>query len=154
MKFQQIEKASFCVIGKVGSTLDGEGFVQKLWADANSHFAEVAALAKTDDQGKLVGIWGAMSDLSGSFLPWENGFTVGKYLAGIECREDAEAPAGWTKWTVPGYLYYAVKCENETTFPDMIRYLSENKISLAGAVHDFTCPSTGENYMFFPVKKL
>ena len=154
MKFQQIEKASFCVIGKEGSSLDGEGFVQKLWADANSHFAEVAALAKTDDQGKLVGIWGAMSDLSGSFLPWENGFTVGKYLAGIECREDAEAPAGWTKWTVPGYEYLCVQVESANTFSDVLEYMSENRITLAGAVHDFTCPSSGKNYLFFPVRMI
>ena len=30
----------------------------------------------------------------------------------------------------------------------------ENDITLAGAVHDFTCPATGKNYMYFPVKAL
>ena len=154
MKMERITKPAFSVIGKEGATLDGEGFVQKLWADANAHFAEVAPLAKTDDQGQLVGIWGVMSDLSGSFLPWEDNFSVGKYLVGVECREEALAPDGWTKWTVPGFEYLVVKCENETTFPDTIRYLSENGIPLVGAVHDFTCPTTGENFMFFPVKKL
>ena len=154
MKYQQIEKSSFSVIGKEGTTLDGEGFLRRLWDAANAGFLEVAPLAKRKENGDLSGIWGAMSDLSGSFLPWEKNFSEGKYLAGVECREDAEAPEGWTKWTVPGYVYYAVKCENENTFSDMIRYLSENGISLAGAVHDFTCPATGENYMFFPIKKL
>ena len=154
MKMERIIKPAFSVIGKEGTTQDGEGFVQRLWAEANARFGEVAPLAKTNDQGQLVGIWGAMSDLSGSFLPWEDNFSVGKYLAGVECREDAEVPDGWTRWNVPGYEYLVVKCENETTFPDMIRYLSENGISLAGAVHDFTCPTTGENFMFFPVKKL
>lgn len=39
-------KASFSVIGKEGSTLDGPGFIQNLWMDANSHFNEVQPLAK------------------------------------------------------------------------------------------------------------
>ena len=154
MKLERITKTSFSVIGKEGTTLDGEGFIQRLWADANAHFGEVAPLAKTDAEGKLVGIWGAMSDLSGSFLPWENDFTTGKYLAGIECRDEATPPEGWVKWTVPGYEYLAVKCENENTFPDMIRYLTENAIPLAGAVQDFACPATGEDYMLFPIEKL
>ena len=42
----KVIKKSFVVIGKEGSTLDGEGFIQKLWDDANSHFGEVAHLAK------------------------------------------------------------------------------------------------------------
>ena len=42
----KVIKEKFVVIGKEGSTLDGEGFIQKLWDDANSHFSEVAHLAK------------------------------------------------------------------------------------------------------------
>lgn len=63
----KVIKKSFVVIGKEGSTLDGEGFIQKLWDDANSHFGEVAHLAKKDANGGIVGIWGAMSDISRSF---------------------------------------------------------------------------------------
>ena len=63
-------KKAFVVIGKEGSTLDGEGFIQKLWDDANSHFSEIAHLAKKDANGNLVGIWGTMSDMSHSFKPW------------------------------------------------------------------------------------
>ena len=59
----KVIKKSFVVIGKEGSTLDGEGFIQKLWDDANSHFGEVAHLAKKDANGGIVGIWGAMSDI-------------------------------------------------------------------------------------------
>lgn len=55
-------KEHFVVIGKEGSTNDGDGFIQKLWEDANSHFYEVEQLAKKDENGNLVGIWGAMSD--------------------------------------------------------------------------------------------
>ena len=78
----------------MGSTLDGEGFIQKLWNDANSHFSEVANLAKKDTNGNIVGIWGAMSDISGSFKPWEDNFRKGLYLTGVECVDDADAPDG------------------------------------------------------------
>ena len=91
---ENIIKKAFVVIGKEGSTLDGEGFIQKLWDDANGHFDEVAHLAKRDENGNLVGIWGAMSDLSHSFQPWEDGFSKGLYLAGVECVDNAEAPDG------------------------------------------------------------
>ena len=66
----KVIKEKFVVIGKEGSTLDGEGFIQKLWNDANSNFSEVAHLAKRDANGSIVGIWGAMSDISHSFKPW------------------------------------------------------------------------------------
>lgn len=153
MKLQRCEKKSFTVIGKEGSTSEGDGFIQKLWNDANSHFEEVRPLAKKDEDGQLVGIWGAMSDFSRSFAPWED-FCRGLYLAGVECNDDAEAPEGWTKWIIPGYEYISVEQEKEDTFSRTLQYLEENGISLAGAVHDFTCPRTGKNYMFFPVRKL
>ena len=44
----KVIKKAFVVIGKEGSTLDGAGFIQKLWDDANGHFSEVAHLAKKD----------------------------------------------------------------------------------------------------------
>lgn len=154
MKTERVIKESFSVIGKEGSTEDGPGFIQRLWADANSHFAEVAHLAKKEENGNLAGIWGAMTDFSRSFQPWEDGFSKGLYLAGVECRDDAEAPEGWTKWVIPGFEYLRVKCDHEGVFPEMIGYLQENNIPLAGAVHDFTCPRTGINYMYFPIRKL
>ena len=154
MKIESCIKESFSVIGKEGSTEDGAGFVQNLWADANSCFAEVAHLAKKDEGGNLVGIWGAMTDFSRTFRPWEDGFSKGLYLAGIECPNDAEPPKGWTKWIIPGFEYLYAECDRDTVFSEMIAYLQENNIPLAGAVHDFTCPQTGRNYMFFPIKKL
>ena len=95
-----------------------------------------------------------MSDLSCSFLPWEDGFTKGLYLAGVECVETAEAPVGWTKWVIPSYEYLYAECENENTFSRVINYMKENSIVLVGAVHDFTCPETGKNYMFFPIRTI
>ena len=62
MKIEKLIKETFVVIGKEGSTMDGQGFIQKLGSYANSHFSEVQPLAKKDENGNLVGIWGAMSD--------------------------------------------------------------------------------------------
>ena len=153
MKIETCKKESFVVIGKEGSTTDGAGFIQKLWDEANSHFGEIAHLAKKDEDGNISGIWGAMSDFSRSFQPWE-GFQKGLYLAGVECNEETEAPNGWTKWVIPGYEYIYVERENDNTFSEVIQYMKGNGIALAGAVHDFTCPQTGKGYMFFPIRKL
>ena len=154
MKITKQIKASFCVIGKEGSTLDGQGFIQKLWEQANTHFDEVRHLAKKEGNGNFAGFWGAMSDFSRSFQPWEENFSHGLYLAGVECPDDASAPEGWTKWTIPCYEYLCVEVEGASTFPEMLDYMRENSIDLVGAVHDFTCPSSGRNYMFFPIRIL
>lgn len=154
MEITRVCKECFAVIGKEGSTEMGEGFVHKLWNDANSHFNEVAGLAKKDENNRLAGIWGAMTDMSRSFRPWEDGFSKGLYLAGVECPNDAEAPDGWTKWTVPGYEYFKVLCDSSDIFARMIDYMAEENIALAGAVHDFTDPESGQNYMFFPIRRI
>ncbi|MBR2719100.1 MAG: GyrI-like domain-containing protein [Clostridia bacterium] len=149
---ERIIKPAFTVIGKEGSTRDGEGFIQRLWAAANGHFGEIAHLAKMEN-GKLAGVWGAMSDFSRSFQPWEDGFTQGLYLAGAECVDGAEPPAGWMKWVIPGYEYIRVE-SGPTAFPDTLAYLAQSGLELAGAVHDFTDPATGRGYMCFPIRKL
>ena len=154
MKIEICMKESFSVIGKEGSTEAESGFIRKLWDDANGNFSEVAPLAKRDENGDLAGIWGAMTDFSRSFLPWEENFSRGLYLAGVECEDSASAPEGWSKWTVPGYEYLRVECDRDTVFQEMIAYLQERDLPLAGAVQDYTCPRTGKNYMYFPVRKL
>ena len=154
MKVEKCIKSSFTVIGKEGSTANGNGFIEKLWENANLHFNEIEHLAKMNEDGELCGVWGAMSDFSRSFHPWQDNFCQGLYLAGLECFDDAEAPKGWTKWVVPSYEYLYVECECMDTFPRMIEYLNQNEIALAGAVHDFTNPKTKKNYMFFPIRKL
>ncbi len=153
MKINKGMKESFVVIGKEGSTLDGDNFIQKLWDDANAHFEEVQHAARKDETGNICGIWGAMSDFSRSFMPWED-FDKGLYLAGVECNDDAEAPDGWKKWRIPGYEYIYVECERDNIFPEVIEYMKNNDIPLVGAVNDFICPKTGKNYMYFPIKKL
>lgn len=154
MKIEKCSKESFVVIGKEGSTNDGPGFIQKLWANANGHFGEVAQLVKKDDNGNLVGVWGAMSDFSHSFLPWEDGFSKGLYLAGVECVDDAEAPAGWVRWKIPGYEYIYVENAGGDTFARAIQYLQDNALTLVGAVQEFNCPKEGKEYLFFPIRKL
>ena len=154
MMIERCVKPSFTVIGKEGSTAEGSGFVQKLWEDANAHFGEIECLAKRDESGNLCGVWGVMSDLSRSFKPWQNNFSEGLYLAGLECVDGAEAPNGWTKWEVPAFEYLVVESSGLDEFPEMISYLNQNNISLAGAVHDYTDVKSKKNYMYFPVKKL
>ena len=111
-------------------------------------------LRKKDENGNLMGIWGAMSDCSRSFLPWEENFSKGLYLAGVECVDDAQAPAGWSKWTIPGFTYLCAEVESESTFSDVLAYMRANNMALVGAVQDFTCPVSGKNYMFFPISTL
>jgi len=154
VEIKKCVKKSFSVIGKEGSTRDGDDFIKGLWKDANNHFNEVAELAKKDDKGNIVGIWGAMSDFSRSFKPWDNKFSEGLYLAGVEVTDEAQAPMGWVKWTIPSYEYIYVQHSGPDTFPKMIEYLQKNNIQLVGAVHDYTCPQDGQAYMFFPIRRL
>ena len=155
MEFNKCIKESFSVIGKEGSTNDGNGFIQKLWQDANENFTEVANLAKKDNKGNILGIWGAMSDFSRSFKHWEDNFSKGLYLAGVEVNDDAIPPKGWTKWTIPAYEYIYVKIDEPDIFIRVIEYLKNNNLELVGAVNDFNCPEEkGQGYMFFPIRKL
>ena len=100
-----------------------------------------------------MGIWGAMSDSSHAFNAWEDGFSRGLYLAGVECVDNAEAPAGWTKWIIPGYEYIVVENHNGA-FEDTIKQMNEEGMSLVGAVHDYTDPATGKGYMYFPIREI
>lgn len=151
---EHIIKSAFSVIGMEGSTDAGPSFIQALWDKANGRFGEVAPLAKVHPDGSLAGVWGVMSDLSRSFAPWEDGFTKGLYLAGVEVRDDALPPEGWTKWVIPGFEYVRVENAAPDVFPRTLEALDEEGLTLAGAVHDFTDPATGKNYMLFPIRKL
>ena len=148
---EKMTKDAFCVIGKMGSTNDGPDFIQRLWKEANGNFSEVAHLACRDEQGNVLGVWGIMTDFGFRFQPWEDNFSKGLYLAGIEAELEAAAPKGWKKWIVPGFEYWKVKVEGADTFRQTLAWLEERKEPLAGAVQDFTNPATGENYMLFPV---
>lgn len=152
MEYEIRKKGSFAVIGKLGSTEDGEGFIQRLWQEANAHFEEAAPLAKKTADGGFAGFWGLMSDCEMRFLPWENGFTKGLYLAGVEVEDDAEAPAGWVKWVSPAYEYLVAESGPEA-FSQALEHLRQEGLELAGAVYDYTDPKTGAGYQFFPIRK-
>lgn len=156
MEINKCTMPAFSVIGKEGSTEDGVDFIDKLWNDANSHFDDVASLAAMDENGNLLGIWGLMSDFTHSFKPWQNNFTEGLYLAGIQAKEDADAPEGWIKWNVPSFEYLFCKVEQnyQDTFSSVIDYMKDNSISLAGAVFDYNCPIEKQLYLFFPIRKI
>lgn len=154
MTVEICEKPAFSVIGRLGTTSDGPGFIPALWKWANDHFAEIAPLVKRDPQGTPAGFWGAMSDLSGSFAPWEEDFTRGLYLAGAEAWDDVQAPAGWTKWDIPGFVYLKIAGPEPDLFRLGLEYLRKHGLSLAGAVHDFTDPQDGGSYQMFPIRRL
>ena len=151
---EHIIKPAFAVIGMEGSTEDGPGFIQALWEKANSRFGEVAHLAKTNPDGSLCGVWGAMSDFSRSFHPWEDDFTRGLYLASVEVVDNTQPPEGWVRWEIPGFEYIRVENNTPDIFPRTLQSLAEQGLSLVGAVHDFTDPSTGKAYMLFPIRAL
>lgn len=152
MSVSRVVKRAFTVIGIEGSTDDGDGFIQNLWHEANARFEEIQDLCKRDENGDFVGFWGAMSDFSRGFKPWE-GFSRGFYLAGAECEDEAEAPDGWTKWVVPSFEYLCFDCET-FAFGQALDYVKDHGFSLAGAAHDFTDPRTGAGYIYIPIKKL
>ena len=154
MELQECFMNTFVVIGKEGSTRDGAGFIEKLWEAANGHFDEVSHLAKKDNRGRVIGVWGLMSDFSREFHPWAEDFTQGLYLAGVECGSDATAPPGWSKWTVPSFDYLFVQSTGPETFAEMIRELETRTIPLAGAVQELHCPETGNLYLFAPIRRL
>ena len=153
VEIKKVVKPSFAVIGREGSTDEGEGFIERLWADANARYGEVQALAKTDGSGQPVGFWGAMSDMSRTFAPWED-FSRGLYLAGVEVRDDAEAPEGWVKWVIPGYEYLTAPCDEPDAFGQVLASMKAHDLPLVGAAHDFTDPADGKSYVYLPFRKL
>ncbi|MGD1823011.1 MAG: AraC family transcriptional regulator [Pleomorphochaeta sp.] len=154
MKIEKCIKKTFSVMGKQGSTNDGDSFIEKLWIRANTNFPEVADIAKKDEKGNLIGVWGLMSDFSHSFKPWEENFSKGLYLAGVEIDNNQPPIENWVKWSVPSFEYLCVEVENENTFNDVINYMKENQIELVGAVHDFRDSINNKNYMYFPIRKI
>ena len=152
MSVERIVKPGFTAIGIEGSTDGGSGFIEALWGEANARFSEIAHLCKREADGSFAGFWGAMSDFSRSFKPWDD-FARGLYLAGAECVDGAEPPEGWTKWIVPGYEYLRF-AQDEYTFDRAVAHVRESGLPFAGAAHDFIDPRTGKGYICIPVREL
>lgn len=151
---KHITLPAITVIGKEGDTRQGADIFVRLWNEANAHFDEIAPLTKRNLQGQLVGIWGAMSDRSRAFKPWENNFTEGLYLAGAACKDDAEAPEGWTKWVLPASEYVYIPNTRAESFQLGLELMAEEKLTLVGAAYDFTDPVTGQMYIYYPIRRL
>ena len=156
MEIVTCELPAFSVIGMEGKAEPGHNPAPALWGEANARFGEVEGLALRDENGFPVGFWGAMSDVSRQFLPWED-FSRGLYLAGVQVPASAQPPEGWTKWTRPAFACLRVKAEGEyaAAFRAGLDELKRRGLSLAGAVQDFNCPAeAGQLYLFFPFKRL
>lgn len=152
MKYQRVSLPAFRVIGIAGSTDDGADFIRRLWDEANARFGEIAAHALTDENG-APRVWGLMSDMAMDFRPWEDGFTRGRYLAGVEASQDAPVPEGWEAWTSPAYEYVTAPQDGPEAFAAALGYLAENGLELVGAAYDRPVPGNG-GFIYLPVRKL
>jgi len=155
MEIKIIELPEIAVIGKEGLCTPESNCAQALWQEANSHFAEVAALGQKSKTGAYLGFWGAMSDEGMHFAPWTDNFSRGYYLAGVQANPNAQPPEGWKKWILPARKYLTVPVTPDqygAVFARMLqKELPERGYSLSGAVCDFTHPATGESFLYFPV---
>ncbi len=159
MNLQHIVKEAFEVIGKEGTGDSTQGYlwVPPLWKEANDKFDEISGLVKLKEDGRIAGVWGAMSDINYGFRPWD---IRGKYLAGCEVTEGAAAPEGWVKWSVPSFRYVTAECnslEYGKVFQYVLKeYFIEYGLTLAGAVHEYY-PEPGNTEklcLYFPIEKL
>lgn len=157
MEITVCELPPVSIVGMEGGAEPGHTPAPALWEQANARFGEVEALALRDESGAPVGVWGAMSDLSRSFLPWGDGFTRGLYLAGVQVPDSAQPPGGWAKWTLPAFACLRVRAEGDyaAAFQAGLDELEQRGLSLAGAVQECQRPAEGgQLYLFFPFKRL
>ncbi len=156
---QIVDKPAFAVIGKeaAGRSEDSLSWITPLWKNANEHFAEIAAFAKKDDLGRLVGFWGAMTDLERTDRPWRNG--EGRYLAGCETWWEAKAPEGWSRWVIPAFRFAVIHCSMRT-YSEAMRFMTQEYFPrhghlLMGAIQEFYSPvyPQGELDLLFPIEK-
>ena len=156
VQYEMFDLPEIAIIGKEGLCTKEKNTAQDLWRQANSDFREIADLGMKNADGSFVGFWGAMSDETLSFLPWTDDFSRGLYLAGVEVYEDTPVPDGWVKWVMPARKYLVTEVHSES-YRELFEYVIKSLIPelglrLAGAVCDFTEPSTGQNKLFFPVE--
>lgn len=157
MNIRMIELPETAIIGKAGLCTEDNNISAQLWEQADSCFHEISGIVCRNEDGSCTGFWGAMSDEGMHFLPWENGFARGLYLAGAEVPLDAEAPQGWVKWILPARKYLAVDVDPgaySTVFRKVIQEeIPGRNLRLSGAVCDYTDPSIGRNSLYFPVEE-
>lgn len=157
MNVFEVTLEAFSVIGREGSTADDPGIVLKLWKEFNERYAEIEDLVPAPPEGENGHVWGIMSDLGRKLMPWEDGFTIGLYLAGTEVPAGTAAPEGWTVWDIPARTYMVMEIE-EGRYGECFRDGLENRLPergyvLAGAVCDRQELDTWKDYLYFPVAK-
>ena len=138
---------AFAVIGMEGSTQEGEGFVARLWTKANARFDEIAPLISGTPR-----LWGLMTGPNRDFMPWEDGFSRGLYLAGVEAPLDAQPPEGWAKWISPAYEYAVCPMDSPDSFAQALADLAKEGLSLAGAAYDHN--ADGQSLVYLPIRRL
>ncbi len=154
MNIKRCRKEAFTVIGKQGTTRDGEDFVNVLWKKANEGMDQIASLVKRDRMGAPVGFWGIRSSLTVPLNEWENG--EGLYLAGLEVEDGSFAPLGWTKWELPASSYVSVEVEDsiEKAVSAVKDYAEKNELIIKGAYYEYmNVFLPGKLLLFFPVKE-
>lgn len=153
-----IELEQFAVIGKLGSTKSNNvNFIKELINEANSKFEEIKFFAKDD----VLGEWGLMSSFNNFLAPWDNNFSEGMYLFGVEAKENIaykNVPKGWTIWLVPKNKYARIKIEDfnkyKELFNSMVYFtIPYNGYELSGAAFDYHENKTNSDYIYFPIKK-
>lgn len=158
MNTQIMELGPIAVIGIEGFCTKNTNVVSELWKTSNVNFSDVAQLGMKEKDGSYVGFWGLMSDVTRNYLPWDNDYSTGYYLAGIEVYNDTPVPDGWTKWILPRRTYLVIEIENnkyqETLWYGIKEEIPKLGYKLSGAVCDYTKPKTGKNSLFFPISKI
>ncbi|MDR1001946.1 MAG: GyrI-like domain-containing protein [Oscillospiraceae bacterium] len=151
MQTKRIQKDVFAVIGKAGegATANSKEWIPPLWQEANTHFNEIAAIAKKDENGVPL-IWGAMNDVTENNKMWGE---RGKYMVGCEADIDAEPPAGWQKWIVPAQTYLVAECTQDTYGEVFSSVVNDPNIKIVATVHErYPQPSTGILELWFPIE--
>lgn len=155
---EYVYKEEFSVIGKLGQgpAENPWSWILPIWDNANGNFGEIEHLVKKNGN-VIAGLWGIMSDFDETFNRWNQ--DGGKYLACCEVNDNAVAPAGWIKWTVPAQTYLVERCKQEdylSVFNNTINeYIPNNHMQLVGAVHE-RYPEVGNPALvelYFPIAK-
>lgn len=154
MEIEIVEKKDFEVIGKVnsGESEKHSEWVLPLWQNFNKNIKEIINLVKIDENNNLSGIWGIMNDIDETFSPWGE---IGKYMAGVEVKENSIPPDGWTKWKIKGGKFIKVKCNIENyskVFTDIVEnYVPKNRYTIIGNVMEYYIPNSKDFYLFFKI---
>lgn len=154
MEIEIIEKKDFEVVGKVamGESEKHSEWVLPLWHEFNKNIKEIINIVKIDKNNNLAGIWGIMNSTDETFSPWEE---MGKYMAGVEVKENSNIPDGWIKWKIRGGKFIKVKCRIENysdIFNNIIEnYAPKNGYTIIGNVMEYYIPNSKDFYLFFNI---